>query len=89
MFHRILFLLLIISSLSCNFYRCADCFQSFSDQRFPEYSKCRALNHLKIKKNIINSLLYSSLTVLMFIQPQLALQKSEPAGRIGDFGIFF
>ena len=49
MFHRILFLLLIISSLSCNFNRCPDCFQSFSEQRFPEYSKCRALNHFKIK----------------------------------------
>ena len=45
MFHRIIFLLLIVSSLSCNFNRCADCFQSFSD-----------------------SLLYWSLTVLMFIQ---------------------
>ena len=39
MFHRILFLLLIISSLYCNFNRCADCFQSFSEERFPEYSK--------------------------------------------------
>ena len=28
---------------------CADCFQSFSEQRFPEYSKCRALSHFKIK----------------------------------------
>ena len=49
MFHRIIFLLLIVSSLSCNFNRCADCFQSFSEQRFPEYSKCRALNRFKIK----------------------------------------
>ena len=38
MFHRIISLLLIVSSLSCNFNRCADCFQSFSEQRFPEYS---------------------------------------------------
>ena len=29
MFHRIIFLLLIVSSLSCNFNRCAVCFQSF------------------------------------------------------------
>ena len=49
MFHRIIFLLLIVSTLSCNFNRCADCFQSFSKQRFPEYSKCRALNRFKIK----------------------------------------
>ena len=28
MFHRIIFLLLIVSSLFCNFYRCAVCFQS-------------------------------------------------------------
>ena len=49
MFHRIIFLLLIFSTLSCNFNRCADCFQSFSKQRFPEYSKCRALNRFKIK----------------------------------------
>ena len=52
MFHRILFLLLIVSSLSCNFNRCADCFQSFSEHRLQEYSKCRALNHwIKNKHN--------------------------------------
>ena len=49
MFHGIIFLLLIVSTLFCNFNRCADCFQSFSKQRFPEYSKCRALNRFKIK----------------------------------------
>ena len=49
MFHRIIFLLLIVSTLSCNFNRCADCFESFSKQRFPECSKCRALNRFKIK----------------------------------------
>ena len=49
MFHRIIFLLLIVSTLSCNFNRFADCFQSFSKQRFPEYSKCRALNRFRIK----------------------------------------
>ena len=48
-FTELFFFLLIISSLSCNFNRCADCFQSFSKQLFPEYSKCRALNHFKIK----------------------------------------
>ena len=30
MSHRIIFLLLIVSSLYCNFNRCAVCFQSFS-----------------------------------------------------------
>ena len=40
MFHRIIFF----------FNHCADCFQSFNEQRFPEYySKCRALNQFKIK----------------------------------------
>ena len=48
-FLRIIFFVLIISSLSCNCNCCADCFQSFSEQRLPEYSKCRALNHFRIK----------------------------------------
>ena len=30
MFHQIIFLLLFVGSLSCNFIRCAVCFQSFS-----------------------------------------------------------
>ena len=92
MFHRILFLLLIISSLSCNFNRCADCFQSFSEQRFPEYSKCRALNHFKIKNKHYEFFIILELNCVNFHSkhsPQLALQKSEPAGRIGDFGKFF
>ena len=46
--------LLIFSTVSFNFNRCADCFQSFSEQRFPEYSKCRALNCFKIKHARIN-----------------------------------
>ena len=49
MFHRIIFLSLIVSSLSCNFNRCVDCFQQFSEHRLQDYSKCRALNHFKIK----------------------------------------
>ena len=79
MFHRIIFLLLIVSTLSCNFNRCADCFQSFSEQRFPEYSKCRLLSRFKIK-NKHNK---------FFIMLELAPQKSEPAGRIDDFENFF
>ena len=50
----VVFLLLIVSSLSCNFNRCAVCFQSFSEHRLQEPdSKCRALNHW-IKTNINN-----------------------------------
>ena len=40
MFHRIIFLLWIVSSLSCSFNRCAVCFQSFSEHRLQEYLKC-------------------------------------------------
>ena len=36
MFHRIIFLLLIVSSLSCNFNRCTVCFQSSSKHRLQE-----------------------------------------------------
>ena len=39
----------LTSTLSCNFNRCADSFQSFSEQRFPEYSKCRVLNRFIIE----------------------------------------
>ena len=39
MFHRIIFLLLIVSGLSCNFNCRADCFQSFSEHRLQQYSK--------------------------------------------------
>ena len=90
MFHRIIFLLLIVSSLSCNFNRCADCFQSFSEHRSQEYSKCRALNHFKIKINIINSLLWWSVTLLRFFQTFSTTRttKEWPDGRIGDFGNF-
>ena len=45
-FHRIIFLLLIVSSLSCNFNRCTVCFQSFSEHRLEKYSKCRAYQTL-------------------------------------------
>ena len=94
MFHRIIFLLLIVSTVSCNFNRCADCFQSFSEQLFPEYSKCHALNGFKIKnkhnkffimleRNCVN--VHSNFKH----SPLLALQKSEPAARIDDFENFF
>ena len=39
MFHRIIFHLVIVSSLSCNFNCCAVCFQSFSEHRLQEVPK--------------------------------------------------
>ena len=41
MFHRIIFLLLIVGSLSCNFILCAVCFQSFS-QGFWYFARSRS-----------------------------------------------
>ena len=88
MFHRIIFLLLIVSSLSCNFNHCA-----IYLHRLQEYSKCPAYQMLfkithryktiKQKINKTNSLLCWSVTLLMFIQTldsshsNLALVKSE------------
>ena len=46
MFHRIIVLLLIVSSLFCHFNRCAVCFQSFSEHCLQENSKCRAYQTL-------------------------------------------
>ena len=97
MFHQIIFLLLIVSSLSCNFNRCAVCFQSFmniacrSTQNAARIKRFLRL-HIVIKPlnkkiNTINSLLCWSVTLLMFIQTLHSLQL---AGRyIGDFGNFF
>ena len=42
----ICFTVLIVGGLSCNFIRCAVCFQSFSEHRLQEYSKCRAYQTL-------------------------------------------
>ena len=78
MFHRIIFLLLIVSSLSCNFNRCAVCFQSFmniacrSTQNAARIKRFLRL-HIVIKPlnkkiNTINSLLCWGVTLLMFIQ---------------------
>ena len=46
MFHRIIVLLLIVSSLFCHFNRCAVCFQSFSEHCLRKYTKCRAYQTL-------------------------------------------
>ena len=89
MFHRIIFLLLIVSSLSCNFNRCADCFQSFSEHRLQEYSKCRALNHFKIKNkhNKFFIMLERNSVNVHSNTRHSSHYKSE--NRIGDFGNFF
>ena len=85
MFHLIIFLLLIVSSLSCNFNRCAVCFQSFmniacrstqnaaSNERF--LSLHIVIKPLNKKRNMISSLLCWNVTLLMFIQTpwQLAI----------------
>ena len=42
MFHQIIFLLLIVGSLSCTFNRRAVCFQLFSEHRLQEYSQTAA-----------------------------------------------
>ena len=79
MFHRIIFLLLIVhvSSLSCNFNRCAVCFQSFMNiaYRSTQIRTYQTLLRLHIvikpinkKVNIINSLLCWRVILLMFIQ---------------------
>ena len=92
MFHRIIFLLLIVSTLSCNFNRFADCFQSFSKQRFPKYSKCRALNRFKIKNKhnkFFIMLERNSVNVHSNTRHCQHCKSQNPAGRIGDFENFF
>ena len=61
MFHRIIFLLLIVSSLSCNFNRCADCFQSFSEHRLQElFNSNAARNSVNVHSNTRHSSHYKS-----------------------------
>ena len=94
MFHRIIFLLLIVSSLPCNLPLM---FSVVHEHPLQEYSKRRThqtlfkFTHcykpLNKKINTINSFLCCSVTLLMFIQTLHSLQL---AGRyIGDFGNFF
>ena len=54
------------------------------------YAKCRALNHFRIKNNHNKFFIMLERNCTnVHSRTQLALQKSEPAGRIGDFGNFF
>ena len=80
MFHRLIFifLLLIVSSFSCNFNHCAVCFQSLMNTACRSTQnatriKCFLRLHIVIKAlnkkiNIISSLLCWSITLLTFIQ---------------------
>ena len=99
MFHRIIFLLLIVSSLSCNFNHCAVCFQSFMDiacrsienaARIKRFSRLHIVINHEIKKiiNVINFLFLLKSNSINFHCKFGALQMWEPAGRIGDFGHF-
>ena len=54
------------------------------------YAKCRALNHFRIKnKHNKFFIMLEHNCANVHSSTQLALQKSEPAGRIGDFENFF
>ena len=96
MFHRIIFLLLIVSSLSCNFNRCAVCFQSFmniacrSTQNAARIKRFLRL-HIVIKpfnkKNKHNKFFIMLKRNSFNVHWKFgACQKWELAGRIGDFG---
>ena len=97
MFHRIIFLLLTVSSLSCNFNRRAVCFQSFLNiacrttqnaariKRFLRlHIVIKPLNKKKI--NIMNCLLCWSVTILMFIQTLDHRLSHSPSLLISGFG---
>ena len=97
MFHRIIFLLLIVSSLSCNFNRCAVCFQSFmniackSTQNAARIKRFLSL-HIVIKQlkkiNTINSLLCWKCNSINVHSNTPHLATSWPLYTVGDFGNF-
>ena len=63
MFPRIIFLLLIVSSLSCNFNRCAVCFQSFMNIAYSTQNAARIKRfwrlHIVLKPNKKKVLYYA------------------------------
>ena len=82
-FHWIIFVLLIVSSLSRNFNHCAACFQSYINiacrstqndvhkyQTLLKITHNKTINKEKWNLNIINSLSCWSVTLLMFISLQ-------------------
>ena len=99
MFHRVIFLLLIFSSLSCNFNHCAVCFQSFMNIACRSTQNAARIKHLlKLhivikplnKKNKHNKFLIMLKRYCINVHCKFgARQKWELAGRIGDFGNFW
>ena len=100
MFHWIIFLLLIVSSLSCNFNRCAICFQSFMNiawRSTQNATRIKCFWRLRIvhKINIMSRLSRWSVTLLMFIQTLSshckfgASQSENRLAVIGAFANFF
>ena len=98
MFHRIIFLLLIVSSLSCNFNRCAVCFQSFMNiacRSTQNAARIKRFLRLHIFIKPLNKKNKRSKFFIMLKRNSFnvhwkfgACQKWEPANRIGDFGNF-
>ena len=99
MFHRVIFLLLIVSSLSCNFNHCAVCFQSFmniacrSTQNAARNKRLLKLHTfikpLNKKNKRINKFFIMLKRYCINVHCKFgARQKWEPAGRIGNFGNF-
>ena len=95
MFHRIIFLLLIVSSLSClsvqfvfsRSWTSLACRSTQNAARIKCFWRLNILiKPLNKKRNMTNYLLCWSVTLLMFIR---TLHSSQPAGRIGYFGNFF
>ena len=97
MFHRIIFLLLIVSGLSCNFNRFAVCFQSFMNIAYRSTQNAARIKrflrlHIVIKP--LNTKKHSKFFIMLkrnSINVQCkfgARRKWEPAGRTGDFGNF-
>ena len=98
MFHQIIFLLLIVSSLSWNFNRCAVCFRSFRNiacrstqnaARIKRFLRLRIVIKPLNKKNKHNKFFIMLKRNSFNVHWKFgACQKWEPAGRIGDFGNF-
>ena len=71
MFHRIIFLLLIVRSLFCNFNRCAVCFQSFMN------ISCKSTQNVaRIKRFSRLHIIYYTLYIYKWELRSLALAKS-------------
>ena len=93
-----IFLLIVISSLSCNFNRCAVCFQSFMNitcrstqnaSRIKRFSRLHIVIKALNKKNKHNKFFIMLKSNSINVHCKFgARQKCELAGGIGDFGNF-